>query len=141
MVAPFDDADILNEHRVIRRIDPANHIAWDDNRKCQRISSKAYKASSGVNGGMSVDHEEGIRGAGLDPNVYVTTPKYTGSVVFLVRDVRRFGLWVGSEPVEGNDHHCEVWPRPPATKFTGTQERDLRLAAAWFVQISGVELV
>ena len=52
MVIPYDEPEIEADRSIIRRINPVQHVIRDDNRNCRRISSKAFKPSSGVNAGM-----------------------------------------------------------------------------------------
>lgn len=138
--APYDEALINADDLIIRRIDPVQHIILDQNRNCRRISSKAYKPSSGPDAGMSVDIEALIVAAGVVPQAFVTTPKFTGSVSFAASAIRALGLWVGYEPIPGNPHHGEVWGNPQANKFTSAQNRALTAGAQWYVQIPNVEL-
>ena len=99
---PYDEDQIGADDTVIRRIDPEQHVVWDDNLDCKRVSSKAFSPSSEPNGGMSVDIESLIVQAGEDPKEYVTTPKYTGSVAFSAGAARDLRLRVGYHPVPEN---------------------------------------
>lgn len=149
---PHDDPFIGADDRVIRRIDGAEHIVHDKNTGESRVSSKAYKASSGPHGGMSVDIEALILESGLNPKHFVTNPKFTGSVYFHARDVRALGLWVGKDPIApsatnpGNPYHGEVWRVEQVAavfetrRFTGSQQNSLMKLAAWYVEIPGVSL-
>ena len=87
-VAPYNEERIGDDDIIIRRINPDQHIIWDENRNKLRISSKAYNKSSGLRDGMSVDIEALIAAAGVNPKAYVTTPVFTGSVAFLAGKVR-----------------------------------------------------
>ncbi|WP_254693981.1 hypothetical protein [Sulfitobacter sp. D7] len=138
---PYDEEDISPEAVIIRRIDPKQHIVWDENNQCHRISSKAYSPSSGDYGGMSVDIEAKIIAAGVEPAEFVTTPVFTGSVQFSANSIRNLNLWIGYEPVDDNPHHGEVWGNPRPNKFTNGQKRGLRQEATWYVQLENVELV
>ncbi len=91
---------------------------------------------------MSVDIEKLIVDSGNDPEEYVTTPKYIGSVAFTAQSIRDLDLMVGYNPVDGNPHHGEVWGaggRP--NKFSNSQKRGLIAAAEWYVQIHDVEII
>lgn len=115
---------------MIRRISPRQIV---DDKGVRRLSSLAFKPSSGPNGGISIDLETQIREAGLDPVGYVTTPRWMGSVVFSAYTVREAGMKVGYHPVEGNPFHGEIWgpfPKPAV----------LAAMAQWYVQIDGVAL-
>lgn len=137
---PYDEKNILADDRIIRRINPVQHVIRDDNRGCERISSKAFKPSSGENSGMSVDIEASIIAAGYNPQQWVTTPIFTGSVYFLAHAVRALNLWVGYDPVPRNPHHGEVWGNSSPSRFTGTQRKGLHKAAEWYVPLNGVEI-
>lgn len=135
---PYDEKAIGPDDIIIRRINPAQHVVIDENRKCRRISSKAFHPST--NGGMSVDIEELILAAELDPRQYVTTPKYIGSVAFSAGSARVANLLVGYDPLPKNPYHGEVWGNPRPDRFTGTQKRKLIAASEWYVEIPGVEI-
>lgn len=129
-VDPYDHAEILADHRVIRRI----HEKLIDRRGPRpRLSSMAYKASSEPNGGMSIDLEQSIISAGLVPKTHVTSPHWIGSVVFRAGDIRALGFRIGFEPLAENQHHGEVWGT-----FSRPNQRALSRACTWFVEIEGV---
>lgn len=132
-VTPHDHAEILNHHLVIRRISPKQIVT--DAAGARRISSIAFKPSSGPNGGMSIDIEPFISDAGHDPREFVTTPFWTGSLSFVVGELRALRLLVGYDPLPENRFHGEVWG---AT--TRGQWRQLQSMAAWYVPIRNVEL-
>lgn len=137
---PHDDASIKAGDQIIRRINPVHHVVWDDNLGCNRISTKAFSPSSTPNGGMSIDIEKLIVEGGLDPYEYVTTPKFTGSVVFSAGAIRDIGLIVGSNPLDENPYHGEVWNPDAPNKFTKSQKRRLARACDWYVRISNVNI-
>lgn len=140
-VNPHDDATISNDGLLIRRIDPAQHVVVDDNLKCRRISSKAYKPSSEPNGGMSVDVKALMDKAGVDAKLFVTNPKQIGSVAFKVDVARGVALRVGLNQLPSNPYHGEVWGNTRANKFSGAQEKALMAASQWFVEIPGVQII
>lgn len=146
-VDPYDEENIDNQDAVIRRINPEQHVVWDENRQKRRIASKAYNKSSGPKAGMSVDIEGLIVAAGQDPQTYVTTPVFTGSVAFSAGEVRALELWVGYEPIESvlnvpdNPHHGEVWARTEKKSFTEGQKSGLAKAARWYVELPDVDIV
>jgi hypothetical protein len=143
-VAPYDEPKIGDEDVIIRRINPDQHVVWDDNRKQKRISSKAYNKSTGLNEGMSVDVEALIMADGLDPRIYVQTPVFTGAVAFSASVIRTLDLWVGYDPVrdhhnaQDNPYHGQVWSREQKKKFSEVQKSGLARAANWYVEIPGV---
>ncbi|MEQ1903131.1 MAG: hypothetical protein ABL888_02960 [Pirellulaceae bacterium] len=82
---------------------------------------------------MSIDIEQSILQAGLVPSKFVTTPRWIGSIIFRVGDVRANMLKVGYDPQPDNDHHGEVWGT-----FPRATQRALSRACTWFVEIEGV---
>jgi len=130
-VIPHDHDGIAAGDGVIRRIS-TNQIVTDRSGQ-KRISSIAFKPSSGLSAGMSVDFEVQIAEAGLDARTFVTTPYWTGSVWFTAGQVRQLGLLVGSDPIPQNPYHGEVWGIR-----TKAQQKQLQALAIWFVEISGV---
>ena len=139
-IAPYDEEEIGPDDKIIRRISPEQHIVWDDNRRRHRISKKAYSKSSGENGGMSVDIELLIVAGGKDPNVWVTTPKFTGSVSFSARQIRNFDLLIGYAPINDSPYHGEVWTSQPSNRFSNTQQKGLLKAAEWYVELKDVDI-
>lgn len=131
-VVPHDNDGIAVSDGVIRRISD-QQLVDDPKTGGRRISSIAYKASSGQNGGMSVDLQKLIEAAGYDPLAYVTSPRWMGSVRFEAGALRDEGFMIGSDPLPHNPYHGEVWGR-----FSKPQQRRLAEIAAWFVPIKGV---
>jgi hypothetical protein len=140
-VVPYDDLEIENHEKIIRRVSQDQHLVLDENRNVKRLSTKLFSASSGQYGGMSVDIEKLIISSGVDPKGFVTTPKYMGSVYFTAELARSLGLMIGYHPIPGNDYHGEVWNGPNGGRFTGSQQKGLLNGCAWYVQIGGVELL
>jgi hypothetical protein len=95
---------------------------------------------------MSVDIENLILSAGLDPRVVVTTPTFTGSVVFKASQVRSLGLLIGYEPIEGdaqvspNPFHGEVWDNTPKKSFSDAQRKGLAGSASWYVELPDTDI-
>jgi hypothetical protein len=137
---PSDEPRIDANEVIIRRINPHQHVVWDENRKVRRVSSKAYTKSAGLKEGMSVDIESLLVAAGIDPKGFVTTPVYIGSVAFSAISIRNLHLWIGFDPVPNNAFHGQVWPTQPKRNFTDSQKSGLANAAAWYVEIPGVDV-
>lgn len=137
-VIPHDHPEIKNEDEVIRRIS-SEQIVDKQGRKV--ISSIAYKASTGKNGGMSVDLKQLIESDGIDPKIWVTTPRWIGSVLFKVSDLREMDFMVGYDPIlspdsRPNKYHGEIWGA-----FTRGKVKALKVLATWFVEIDDVNLL
>lgn len=124
---PHDHPGILPEDGIIRRISELQ-LVFDPKVECRRISSKAFNPSS--SGGLSVDLETQILEAGLEPRVYVTTPRWVGSIRFQAGHMREVGFKVGYDPLIDNPHHGEVWGN-----FNRTNRRALRQICDWLVPI------
>jgi hypothetical protein len=134
-VIPHNHREINSDHEVIRRISEEQIIEKDGRRV---ISSMAYKASTSGNRGMSVDLKQFIESDGVDPKVWVTTPRWIGSVVFIVSKLREMDFMVGYDPIpppDSNIYHGEVWG-----SFTGSKVKKLKLLATWFVSIKDVDV-
>jgi hypothetical protein len=145
-VNPYDEAQINAGDTIIRRINPEQHVIWDENRQRNRIASKAYNKSSGPKAGMSVDIEALIEAAGQNPQIYVTTPVYTASVAFYASDIRALDLWIGFEPVRAepgipdNPYHGEVWATTDRKSFSEGQKTGLARSARWYVELPSVDI-
>ena len=133
-VVPHDHPGILADDGIIRRI--PEHWVVHDHTGRRRISSMAFRSSSGLSGGMSVDLQKQIEDAGLDSRDYVTSPHWVGSIRLLAQECRSAGCQVGYHPINSNPYHGEVWG-----KFTKGQQRQLQTAATWYVAIPGVDVI
>lgn len=133
-VVPHDHDGILPDDGIIRRISE-HWVILDQRLGRRRISSIAFKASSGSYGGMSVDLQREIEEAGLNARTYVSTPKWIGSIRLVAGEIRSAGFRIGYHPLETNPYHGEVWG-----KFTKAEQQELRNASDWFVPIPGVEI-
>lgn len=134
-VVPHDHEGIQPADGIIRRI-PEHWIVDDEKAESgRRISSLAFKPSSGPNGGMSVDLEQQIEEAGLDARQYVTTPRWVGSVRFVAGSLRAEGFQIGFDPTDDNPYHGQVWGH-----FRKSHQRKLRELCEWFVPIEGASI-
>lgn len=133
---PHDHDEILNEDFVIRRVSE-EQIVQDTATGRRRISSKAFKASSGPKGSMSVDIEKLIIEAGVDPKTWVTTPKWIGSIRIGVSDIRNNNCKVGYDPILSNPYHGGVWGDLKKRPL----QKALRSASTWYVQIDDVDIL
>jgi len=132
-IVPHDHEEIRGEDGIIRRVSE-QQLVNDEKVGGRRISSKVLKASSGPNGGMSVDLQRQIEEAGYDAREYVTTPRWFGAIRFEAAALRTLGFQVGFDPLPENPHHGEVWG-----DFKKNQQA-LRERCTWFVQIPNCSL-
>jgi hypothetical protein len=128
-VIPHDHGGILPDDGVIRRVSP-HHFVYDAKIQGKRLSSMAFKPSTGERGGMSVDLQRLIEEAGLNPKTYIMSPPWIGAVRFTAGELRAEGLKVGYDPVADNPYHGQVW----GTFSKQTQKR-LAALASEFVPI------
>lgn len=127
-----DHEEINNSDEVIRRVSEEQIVKKEGKRI---ISSILYKPSSGKNGGMSVDLKQLIENDGIDPKVWVTTPKWMGSVIFKVVELRDLDFIVGYDPLPKNPYHGEVWGT-----FSRSRVKKLKSLAHWLVPIEDTNL-
>lgn len=138
-ITPHDHDEILDNHEIIRCISELQLVTDSSGKKIS--SSMAFKASEGKNGGMSVHLKQLIEAAGLDPKTHVTTPRWIGSLLFKVSDLRNIGFTVGYDPTElpePNPYHGEVWGA--FSKGENGTRRKLQDLAVWFVEIENVSI-
>lgn len=138
-VTPHDHDEILDTHEVIRRVSERQLVTDSSGRRIN--SSIVFKASETKNGGMSVDLKQLIEAAGLDPKIYVTTPRWIGSLLFRVSDLRNIGFAIGYDPIElpePNPYHGEVWGT--FSKGENGTRKKLQDLAVWFVEIDNVTI-
>lgn len=140
IVEPHDHPEIADQDGVIRRISELWIMTTKDGNR--RISSMAFKASSGEKAGMSVDLEALIVAGGEDAKLFVTSPRWMGSVIFTAGALRAEGFVVGYHPLEeqppdiaANPYHGEVWG-----DFHKSKQRRLAELASWYVPIPGVAI-
>lgn len=133
-VEPHDNIDIQAEDGIIRRVSD-QHVVIDEKTGGRRLSSMAFKASSGARAGMSVDLQKQIEEAGLDARVYVTSPRWVGSLRFEAGQLRGEGFKVGFDPLPENPYHGEVWGT-----FSKPAQKRLRDLCKWFVPLDGVSI-
>lgn len=140
-VAPHNDDDIRDEDVIIRRVNPDQHVIYDEISQVYRTSSKLFTPSSSQDGGMSVDLLRPIESDGRDAREFVTTPVFTGSVKFLASAARDSGLRLGKDPLPDNPYHGEVWgPEGRPSKFSKGEKRALERGSTWYVELPGVKI-
>lgn len=139
-VQPYDEDDLTCEDILIRRVNPDQHVVFDENTGKWRTSSKLFSPSSGPNDGMSIDIQKLIERDDLNVQDFVSNPTYTGSIFFDVGSARNAGLRVGYDPIHENPYHGEVWGTDKPNKFTRSQKRALIRSSAWLVEIQDVDI-
>lgn len=135
-VQPHDHPEILDQDGIIRRISE-QHLINDEKTGGRRISSIALKPSSGQNGGLSVDLKRQIEEAGLNPQTYVTSPRWMGSLLFQASHFRQLDMLVGFDPLTENPFHAQVW----GDLKKKTNQKILFEHCRWFVQIQHVSII
>ena len=135
LVVSHDHAEILNTDDVIRRISRQHVVPDPKVLKGNKVSTMAFQASTGINGGMSIDLKTRIEADGLDAKLHVTSPEWIGSVVIDVQFLRGLELKVGYDPLPNNAYHGEVWGN-----FSKSIQKQILSSAIWFVEIPSVYL-
>lgn len=131
---PHDHAEILDKDFVIRRISE-QQISTDELTGRRRISSLAFKPSTGNNASMSVDIEKLIIQAKIDPRTFVSSPRWIGSVRINVGAIRTNRNIVGFDPLPDNPYHGGVWGN-----FSKSTQKFLRRSSSWYVEIPDVSI-
>jgi hypothetical protein len=133
-VVAHDDQAIVPASMLIRHINEAAHVVFDENRNCRRIARLAFSATSGdPDDGMSVDIGQLLAEAGLQEDAQV--PRGMGAVKLEVGQVRALVLRVGSDPIPTNKYHGQVW----GVKDSKRQKLH-SVVVDWVVPIPGVAL-
>lgn len=133
-VVPHDDAGLRTDSLLIRHINPAQHVYFDENLNRARVASSAFSATSGdPHYGMSVDLAQLLEETSQPHAAMV--PSGFGAVSLRVSDVRALSLQVGSDPVEGNEFHGQAW----GVKTT-TRKKLQRIVVDWVVPLDNVSL-
>lgn len=128
-VIPHDDAGIEAADGVIRRV--SRHLVVDDPKTGgKRLSTMAFQASTGQNGGLSIDLQRLIEEAGLDAKKFVLSPPWIGAVRFTAGALRSEGLKIGCDPTPNNPSHGQAWG-----DFTKKLRNRLLVLAEWFVPL------
>lgn len=138
-VLPHDHDEILEADGLIRRISEKQTVNDKDGNRM--VSSLAFKPSSGLNGGLSVDLETLILEAKLDPKAFVTTPRWTASIRFTAGALRELNCQVGYDPLPPTEHapanpfHGEVW-----FVWNKASGESLRAVSEWYVPMPDTKL-
>ncbi len=130
-VIPHDHPGITSDDGVLRRVAPHHYVSDPKATDGKRLSTMAFQASTGANGGMSVDLQKLIEEASLDPKLYVVAPPWIGAVRFTCGALRGEGFSVGYDPLPNNPYHGEVWG-----SFTRAKKQRLVALAVTFVLAS-----
>ena len=108
-VEPHDDPDISDDAYVVRYV----HVSQlrPDEAGHRRLSSGAFSPSSKHHDpycSMSADLLDSMLKDGVAPSAW-KRPERHAVVKLRVRDLRRLGLQVGSDPQTDNPYHVGVW--------------------------------
>jgi hypothetical protein len=134
---PHDHEAITDDDILIRRISDKQIADFPNG--VRKVSSMAFKPSSGINEGMSVDIERFIREDEKDPRDWVTNPRWCGSLQLRVQPIRQAGFLIGYDPiVPDNPYHGQIWGQGKG--FNKAQQNTLRAHSTWFVEIPGVSI-
>jgi hypothetical protein len=140
---PHDHHEILDHHRLIRGISH-EHVYRDANGRPVRLSSAAFDLSSAEVDpykGLSVDLEELMLAAGLDPAEQAATRNFAGSVALKVSSFRSRNFLVGYDPLPENPFHGGVWEDATRkSKMTRGTRKALLREASWLVQIDDIPI-
>lgn len=144
IVLPHDDEDINDEDGLLRQIHPKYHVCWDDNLKCHRITSAAFKESqqNAPYGGMSIEIESLLVADGIAPENRAHVK--SGIVRLISADMRNLGFEVGSDPIKNhpevsdNPYHGEVWGITKGMKKRAIKQAVLE-SYQWVKKIDGVK--
>jgi hypothetical protein len=121
---PEDDPTIGDETALYRRINPAAHLTWDDNRGCRRVSSGAFRDPE-----MSVALGDTLEALGREPDTVLRN--YTGQflVAFRAAVARDQGQRLVRDPTIEEEAHGLV-----LGKKRGRVMRVLSAASRWVVR-------
>ena len=135
VVIAHDDLAILPESKLVRHINPEEHICLDENTGRRRIKSSAFSPTNrDPEYGMSVDLEQLLSEAGLPIDDQV--PKGFGAVAMSVASIRSLALRVGSDPEAGNPFHGQIW----GVKTKTLRQRISGILDKWVTPLEGVDL-
>lgn len=134
-VTPHNHPQISDDDLIIRRISEQQIVPDEKAPSGRKVSSIAFNPSTEGSKSVSVDLDKSIAEAGLDPKVFVTSPRWIGSISLTASQFRSKSLMVGYDPLTENPHHGGVWG-----SFTKSVKNALIKDAQWFVQIPNVDL-
>lgn len=122
-----DDASVPDDSRLFRRISAdANHIVWDSNLACWRISSQAFRNLSRDPPAFSVNLECVLAEIGEEiDTVFPDIDRY-GIVALSARLVRQHNQAIEKKPEPGDPSHGHVVgeKRKPVMKAFATSVQD-----------------
>lgn len=131
-VLPHDHPNFATGKSLIRRIS-AEHVVFDKNRNCQRLSSALFAYDDPANH-LSCDSPACIEACNEEPAAYVSTDGWLGAVVLAADKVRSIQAGIdtriGMVPLEENPCHGGVW-----AKITRGRANAMLRTADWLVAI------
>lgn len=144
-VAPYDDEEIDDGDRLVRRVNPRHHVVPDGNTGGERLSTKLFSPSSDPDGGMSVNLLEPMISDEIDFEEFLKQPPYIAAVQFRAEVARQNRMMVGKDPIDDEDkpnpYHGQVWStgdRP--NRFSTGKKNALMKASEWLIEIPDVKI-
>jgi hypothetical protein len=135
-ITPHDDQfAVPDDSRLVRYINPDEHLTALPDKNCYRLNSGAFSPSSrsvDIYQGISVDLLDGMEKEGVTISQQMSKgTNLAGAVTVTAGDARRLGLMVGPDPRPGRPFHTAIWGRSgPATQ---SQRRQLSRQAQWLI--------
>lgn len=131
-----DDPNVPDDSLLFRRV-PAdvNHIVWDDNRSCWRVSSQAFRNFSKDTPAFSVNLECVLNELGLEPTSVVLDQTKYGLVAIPARLVRQHNQAVERQPEPNDPSHGHVVgakPKPVMKAFADAVQEGGQIS--WVVE-------
>jgi hypothetical protein len=115
-VIPHDDRELIADDSFVLRSIPFEHLKSVAAGGGRYLSKAAFSASSKQRDpyeGMSVNAGSLMSAAGV-PEEQSRRPGHAGLVKIRAGDLRRLGLQIGTDPLDQNPYHAQVWGVRPS---------------------------
>jgi hypothetical protein len=134
---PHDHANFGPDDLIIRRVKRANHVTYDRNLNCDRLSSALFKFNDPSNY-LSCDSGACLTANGINAVEYVLDGGWDGAVQMTVETFRSTALAgepyrIGMAPLPGIPCHGAVWG-----KIRPGQANKLLALSNWLAEMPGV---
>lgn len=145
-ILPHDDPDLQGEARMLRGISK-QHIVYDANYGCQRLSSAVFRNKPNRQGYLSFNSQRCIESRGEDPIRYMMGGAWLGVVSMTVAQFRTYDpaeqpadAWkIGMVPLLDEQPpdpcHGAVWG-----SISESKANHIRRAVDWLVEVPDVVL-